>query len=217
MANGRPLPILASSSPLPLQHPRLQHLPQDPCWSMHSTLISSGKIKSGLSTNISAHANCFRSGRGHHAPSAVARTSSWLNAWIRPQGTLGRDGEAMKAAGPAGCRAWALHVGHVSRSGPASLITSPSGPETRGPEVSESSRPRPTQSSPYSPNSAFSQISPCLLWFLHNSPHLQHNTFTAEVQQSSRTRRLGPEGPCSSELPSCHRGPIADTQLEPAP
>ncbi len=56
----------------------------------------------------------------------------------------------MKAVGSVGCRARALHVGHVSCPGPASLrlITSPSGPGTRRPEVSESSRPRPTLSTP---------------------------------------------------------------------
>ena len=120
-----------------------------------------------------------------------------------------------RPAGSAGCRARALHVGHVSRPGPASLITSPiraRNPTTGSFRVVTS----PTHSVQENrPNST--SFTPKTLPEPFRNQHLQRTAFTAEVQQSSRTKRWDPQGSCSFELPSCHRGPIADTGLEPEP
>ncbi len=64
--------------------------------------------------------NCFRLGRGHMLPQLWLKWAKTECLKSQIQGTLGSNGEAMRAAGGA------------------------SGPETRGPEVSESSRPRPS-------------------------------------------------------------------------
>jgi hypothetical protein len=101
------------------------------------------------------------------------RMTEWLNSLPRNLGKRWRSEE--RPAGSARCRARALHVGHVSCPGPASWSRPPSGPGTRRPEVSESSRPRPTLSTQTALTAHPSPQNPSWLFCSFPNPTLSTN------------------------------------------